>query len=84
LPKQSDFKLAGIDAKDWGAEHRAIIDVACSVRAFHFQRAKWNQGIGDKKGTPGEQIVIRCRENKEFDRDFEEDLESDWKYLGWW
>jgi len=38
----------------------------------------------DKPGVPGEQIVIRARENKDFDRKFEEDLESDWRYLSWW
>lgn len=36
MPKQSDAKLAGIIEKDWGAEYRAILDVACSVRAFHY------------------------------------------------
>ena len=36
MPRQSDFTLAGLEAKDWGAEYRAIIDVACSVRAFHY------------------------------------------------
>ena len=36
LPNASDAKLAGIEAKDWGAEYRAIVDVACSVRAFHY------------------------------------------------
>jgi hypothetical protein len=36
LPNPSDAKLAGIESKDWGAEYRAIEDVACSVRAFHY------------------------------------------------
>ena len=84
MPKQSDAKLAGIVEKDWQAEYRAIIDVACSVRAFHYQKAEWNQGTPEKPGIPGDRIVLRVRENPEMDRKFEEDLESDWRYLCWW
>ena len=28
--------------------------------------------------------MLRVRENPEMDRKFEEDLETDWRYLAWW
>jgi hypothetical protein len=42
--------LAGIDLKDRAAEERAILDVSNGVRAFHFRKAKWNQGIAGEEG----------------------------------
>lgn len=84
MPNQDDFTLGGIIEKDWDAEYRAIVDVACSVRAFYYKKAKWNQGPPEKDGIPGQQIVLRVRENPEQDRKFEEDLETDWRYLSWW
>jgi hypothetical protein len=42
MPRDEDAKLAGIELKDRVAEERAILDIACAVRAFHFRKAKWN------------------------------------------
>lgn len=42
MPRDEDAELAGIEKKDRNAEERAIIDVACSVRSFHYRRCKWN------------------------------------------
>lgn len=42
MPRDEDAKLAGIELKDSLAEELAILDVANSVRAFHFRKAKWN------------------------------------------
>ena len=42
MPKDDDAKLAGIELKSKQAEERAIIDVACSVRAFHYRKSQWN------------------------------------------
>jgi len=42
MPRDEDAKLAGIELKDRTAEERAILDVACNVRAIHFRKAKWN------------------------------------------
>lgn len=53
MPDQSDFTLGGIIEKDWEAEYRAIVDVACSVRAFYYKKAKWNQGPPEQEGIPG-------------------------------
>lgn len=84
MPRDDDAKLAGIELKDRGAEERAILDVACAVRAIHFRKAKWNQGVGGQDGIGSQQVLLRMRENLEFDREFLEDFEPDWRYMGWW
>lgn len=84
MPRDEDAKLAGVQSKDRAAEERAIIDVASSVRAFHFRRSKWNQGTTEATGVPEENIVLRIRENLEFDREFLEDFEPDWRQVFWW
>merc|ERR1711939_125215 len=35
-------------------------------------------------GVPATQIVLRVRENPEFDKLFLEDTEADWRYISWW
>ena len=84
LPRDNDAKLAGIDLKDRAAEERAILDVSNGVRAFHFRKAKWNQGIAGEEGIHSSQVLIRLRENLEYDREFLEDYEPDWRYVSWW
>lgn len=64
LPRDEDAQLGGIEKKDRNAEERAIIDVACSVRAFHYRRCKWNQGeSAENPGVGSDTIVLRIREN---------------------
>lgn len=84
MPRPEDAKIAGIQQKDIAAEERAIMDVACSVRAFHYRRSKWNQDCGSHKGVSDRQVLLRIRENLEFDREFLEDYEPDWRYVSWW
>jgi len=84
MPRDEDAKLAGIELKDRGAEERAILDVSNAVRAFHFRKAKWNQGVAAEEGIGAHQVVIRIRENLEFDEEFLEDFEPDWRYVSWW
>lgn len=84
LPRDEDAKLAGIELKDRGAEERAILDVSNSVRAFHFRRSVWNQGPAGEEGIGSDQILLKLRENLEFDRDYMEDYEPDWRYVSWW
>ena len=84
MPRDEDAKLAGIELKDRGAEERAILDVSNAVRAFHFRKAKWNQGIAAEEGIGASQVLIRLRENLEYDKEFLEDYEPDWRYVSWW
>jgi len=84
MPKDDDAKLAGIELKDRSAEERAILDVACAVRAIHFRRARWNQGVAGHEGIGHSQILLKMRENIEYDREFLEDTEPDWKYVTWY
>jgi hypothetical protein len=59
--------------------------VACSVRSFHYRRCKWNQGeSAENPGVGPDNIVMQIRENLEFDSEFEEDSDSDWRYIMWW
>ena len=85
MPRNEDAQLAGIEVKDQAAEERAIVDVALGVRAFHFQNCKWNQARDQSNpGVSSDNIVMRIRENLEFDEDFFENSEVDWKYVMWW
>jgi cancer susceptibility candidate protein 1 len=85
MPRDEDAELAGIEKKDRNAEERAIIDVACSVRSFHYRRCKWNQGENAEiPGVGADTIVLRIRENLEYDPSFAEDEEPDWRQVMWW
>jgi cancer susceptibility candidate protein 1 len=84
LPRDEDAKLAGIELKDRAAEERAILDVSNAVRAFHFRKATWNQGAAGEEGISPSQVLVRMRENLEYDREFLEDFEPDWRYVSWW
>jgi cancer susceptibility candidate protein 1 len=78
LPNDDDAPLGGISLKDRMAEENAIVDIATTVRSFAFRSCKWNKGI------EAENIVIKIRENLEYDREFFEDHEPDWRYVMWW
>ena len=78
LPVDEDAKLGGISLKSRRAEEKAIIDIAQSLRSFAYRSCKWNKAIDS------DNIVIKLRENLEFDREFFEDHEPDWKYVMWW
>lgn len=78
LPVDEDAKLGGIHLKDRVAEEKAILDIATSLRAFAFRSSKWN------KSVESENVVVKVRDNLEFDREFFEDHEPDWRYVMWW
>lgn len=78
LPRDEDANLGEIKLKDFHAEERAIADISTAVRSFAVRSSKWNPSIDP------ENIVVKIRENLEFDRDFFEDHEPDWKYFMWW
>jgi hypothetical protein len=78
MPEDDDAKRGGIHLKDKGAEERAILDIAQTLKCFAFQSVKQSQM------APEENIVCRLRENPDNDRVFLEDDESDWKTVMWW
>ena len=85
MPRDEDAELAGIELKDKDAEERAIADVALGVRAFHFRCCKWNMTRDpENPGVSKDTILMRIRENLEFDAEFDEDYEPDWRYAMWW
>lgn len=79
LPDDRDFKLAEMEPKDFDSEERAIWDVVCCISAYSFRSAKWNKNPKLK-----DNIVIKIRQNLEYDREFFEDYEPDWNYVMWW
>jgi cancer susceptibility candidate protein 1 len=85
MPRDEDAQLGGLEMKARPAEERAILDVACTVDAFHYRRCKWNQGeSAENSGVGMDTIVVRIRENLEYDESFAEDYEPDWKQVMWW
>ena len=74
LPRDEDAALGEIRIKDFLTEERAISDLSTGVRSFAFRSCRWNQQI------ESENIVVKLRENLEFDREFFEDHEPDWRY----
>lgn len=78
LPRDEDANLGEIKLKDFHAEEKSILDIATSVRAFAYRSCKWNPTIEQ------DNIVVKIRENLEFDREFFEDHEPDWRYVNWW
>lgn len=78
LPKNQDAEQAGITLKDFHAEERAIADISSSVRSFAYRSCRWNPSVD------ADNVVVKIRENLEFDREFFEDHEPDWRYVNWW
>lgn len=78
MPVDDDAKLGGIPLKSGAAEEKAILDISTTVRAFAYRSCKWN------KSVEADNIVTKIRENLEYDREFFEDHEPDWKYVMWW
>jgi hypothetical protein len=64
--------------KDQGAEERAIMDIAQTLKVFSFQSLKWNVQ------SPEDSVICRLRENPDHFREFYEDGEDDWESVQWW
>jgi cancer susceptibility candidate protein 1 len=75
LPIDDDAAQAGIQLKDHNAEERAIADLSTAVRSFAFRSCRWNPHVDN------DIVLLKVRENLEFDREFFEDHEPDWRYL---
>lgn len=64
--------------KDQEAEELAIRDISEAVRAFYIESSRWNNS------DLGETVAVKIKENLEFDEDFAENQEKDWKTIRWW
>lgn len=78
LPLREDAHFANIIQKDPAAEELAIRDLSEAVRAFYIESSRWNNS--DTQET----IVAKIKENLEFDEEFAENQEKDWKTVRWW
>ncbi len=73
-----DSKLAGIQLKTAGAENFALNEIMVGIRSFSFRSCKQNLI------APVTSIILKMRENLEYDWEFFEDYEWDWTYVRWW
>jgi len=78
IPVDMDSKLAGIQLKTAGAENFALNEVMVGIWSFSFRSCKQNLI------APINSIILKMRENLEYDREFFEDYERDWTYVRWW
>lgn len=78
MPTDTDSKLAGIQLKTAGAENFAINEVMVGIRSFAFRSCRQNLT------APHTSIILKMRENLEYDWTFFEDYERDWTYVWWW
>lgn len=78
LPEDTDIEEAELTLKDSEAEDRAIEDIALAVRGFFIKSSKWTSQVSDDK------VVYYMRENLEYDLEFAEDQEKDWKSIFSW
>lgn len=81
MPVPEDANLAGFGSgslKQEGAEQAALTDMVCGLLGFSFRSSRWNIS------APKENVVMKVRENLEYDREFFEDYEEDWTYVKWW
>jgi len=73
LPVDKDAEASNIPSKSLEAELKAIYEIGFAVRLFYIKSSKWNMALSQDK------ILVRMRENLEFDEEFAEDQEKDWK-----
>jgi len=75
LPVDQDAEVCNIPTKLLEAELKAINEIGFGVRLFYVKSSKWNMALAQDK------ILVRMRENLEFDEEFAEDQEKDWKSI---
>lgn len=73
LPVDEDYEEAKVPVKDRKAEQNAIRDIAYAIEAFYVRSE-----VNDSSD-----IVVKIRENLEYERVFLEDQEKDWKKIRW-
>ena len=78
LPVPDDAISANITSKSVDAEDNAIEDLAVGIKSFFIKSSKWSTTL------PGDRILVRLRENLEYDEFFAEDQEKDWFSTVFW
>ncbi len=75
MPVDKDAEASNIPSKSLEAELKAIYEIGLAARLFYIKSSKWNMALSQDK------ILVRMRENLEFDEEFAEDQEKDWKSI---
>ena len=78
LPIPEDAKSTNITSKSVDTEDNAIADIALGVKAYYIKSSKWSTTL------PGDRILVRIRDNLEYDEFFAEDQEKDWFSTVFW
>lgn len=78
LPVQNDALVAKLVPKNQKAEELAISNITQAVRSFFIKSSRFSYQL------PEDKILCRIRENLEFDEEFHEDQEKDWKSVCWY
>lgn len=78
MPTNEDAQLCGFQVKQKNVEERAIKEAATSVNGFAIRSSVWN------KTLPSDRVAMNIRLNLEYDREFFEKDESDWKTYVWY
>lgn len=73
LPLDVDYEDVKLPIKDRQAEQNAIRDIAYAVESFYIRSE-----INDSSD-----IIVKIRQNLEYERVFLEDQEKDWKKIRW-
>ena len=66
LPVVEDADTARIHRKSVESEENAIYDLAMAVKAFAIKSIRWSTTLAS------DQILVRMRENLEYDKEFDE------------
>lgn len=74
LPTDDDATLAGI-TKTEGVEDKCIEDLSLACRSYFMRSSRWSNTL------ESHQVMVKMRENMDFDQEFAEDQEKDWKSL---
>lgn len=76
LPEDRDADCCGITPKDKDAEELAIFNISLAARTLAFCNTRWNNTLG------ADLVGVRWRENLEYDENFAENDEADWRSIG--
>ena len=78
LPVPQDATSANITCKSVDTEDNAIEDIAIGVKSYFIKSSKWSTTL------PGDRVLVRLRDNLEYDEFFAEDQEKDWLSTVFW